>query len=357
MLDNIWEVLGSEPTTDKKMMHKANILDQYDDDIDRYIALLEKKLIGYATRKDLYELADLFQDNRFCFVLGLNKFKIRFEEVMEYYEVWNQDALAVLLQQTQKMLNEGSNVTNDLIDIKNYFETKVKKKKIKEERNRFNISELKNIKLLCLAIASLIYIIRVIIIQSGAFALWTTPNKEDVCYWVNEEYGINVGIDDIVEVLEKSDKTSNMGNNSRSVEYHIVYEEDGITYDFIVSCEGDSASFRSDLQYNLLKIYMETYLNETNYSFSDEDGYSSCVIQMQPEIRNSDDIELFIGQLKDMLKNYFGDPIMANNYYGVNIDILTEYSSETLSFRIEDHNYLGECLKLSKELEAYITGD
>jgi len=61
--------------------------DWYDQDIDRYIAILEEKLIGYAKKKDLYELADLFLDKHFCFVLGLEKFKTKFKDVMEYYEV------------------------------------------------------------------------------------------------------------------------------------------------------------------------------------------------------------------------------------------------------------------------------
>ena len=40
--------------------------DWYDKDIDRYIAKLEEILIGYVKKKDLQELADLFQDKHFC---------------------------------------------------------------------------------------------------------------------------------------------------------------------------------------------------------------------------------------------------------------------------------------------------
>jgi len=139
--------------------------DWYDQDIDRYIAILEEKLIGYAKKKDLYELADLFLDKHFCFVLGLEKFKTKFKDVMEYYEVWNQDALAVLLEQTQKLINEDTNVSNDLIELKQYFDTKVKSKNIKEETTALSISDLKSFRFLAIAILALIYLIKVMIFQ------------------------------------------------------------------------------------------------------------------------------------------------------------------------------------------------
>ena len=87
--------------------------DWYDNDIDRYVAILEKIVIGYVKKKDLQELADLFQDKHFCYILGLKNFKIKLKDVMEYYEVWNQKALAVLLEQTQKLINEGTDATNE----------------------------------------------------------------------------------------------------------------------------------------------------------------------------------------------------------------------------------------------------
>lgn len=139
--------------------------DWYDQDIDKYIAILEEKLIGYAKKKDLYELADLFLDKHFCFVLGLEKFKTKFKDVMEYYEVWNQDALAVLLEQTQKLINEDTNVSNDLIELKQYFDTKVKSKNIKEETTALSISDLKSFRFLAIAILALIYLIKVMIFQ------------------------------------------------------------------------------------------------------------------------------------------------------------------------------------------------
>ena len=116
-------------------------------------------------RKDLYELADLFLDKHFCFVLGLEKFKTKFKDVMEYYEVWNQDALAVLLEQTQKLINEDTNVSNDLIELKQYFDTKVKSKNIKEETTALSISDLKSFRFLAIAILALIYLIKVMIFQ------------------------------------------------------------------------------------------------------------------------------------------------------------------------------------------------
>lgn len=139
--------------------------DWYDKDIDRYIAILEEKLIGYVKKKDLNELADLFQDKQFCFVLGLEQFKTKFKTVMEYYEVWNQKALAVLLEQTQKLIDEDINVSNDLIELKQYFETKVKRENIKEEKTGLSISELKSFRLLVIAIIALIYLIRIMIFQ------------------------------------------------------------------------------------------------------------------------------------------------------------------------------------------------
>ena len=134
----------------------------YDKDIDRYITILEEKLIGYAKKKDLQELADLFQDKHFCYVLGLENFKIKFKEVMEYYEVWNQKSLNVLLEQTQKLINEDNSATNELIELKQYFETKVKRENIEEETTGLSISDLKSFRFLAIAIIALIYLIRVI---------------------------------------------------------------------------------------------------------------------------------------------------------------------------------------------------
>ncbi len=116
-------------------------------------------------KKYLYELADLFQDKHFCYVLGLENFKIKFKDVMEYYEVWNQRALAVLLEQTQKLINEDTGATNELIELKQYFETKVKRENIKEEKIELSISDLKSFRFLAIAIIALIYIIRVFIFQ------------------------------------------------------------------------------------------------------------------------------------------------------------------------------------------------
>ena len=134
----------------------------YDKDIDRYIAILEEKLIGYAKKKDLQELADLFQDKHFCYVLGLENFKIKFKEVMEYYEVWNQKSLNVLLEQTQKLINEDNSATNELIELKQYCETKVKRENTEEETTGLSISDLKSFRFLAIAIIALIYLIRVI---------------------------------------------------------------------------------------------------------------------------------------------------------------------------------------------------
>ena len=133
----------------------------YDKDIDRYIAILEEKLIGYAKKRDLQEVADLFQDKHFCYVLGLENFKTRFKEVMEYYEVWNQKALEVLLEQTQKLINEDINVSIELIELKQYFETKVKKKEVEEDTTGLSLSDLKSFRFLAIAIIALIYLIRV----------------------------------------------------------------------------------------------------------------------------------------------------------------------------------------------------
>jgi len=133
----------------------------YDNDIERYVKILEEKLIGYAKKTDLMELADLFQDKHFCYVLGLENFKTRFKEVMEYYEVWNQKALEVLLEQTQKLINEDINVSIELIELKQYFETKVKKKEVEEDTTGLSISDLKSFRFLAIAIIALIYLIRV----------------------------------------------------------------------------------------------------------------------------------------------------------------------------------------------------
>ena len=137
----------------------------YDNDIERYVKNLEEKLIGYAKKKDLQEIVDLFQDKHFCYVLGLENFKAKFKEVMEYYEVWNQKALAVLVEQTQKLINEDTNVSNELIDLKQYFETKVKRENIKEETTGLSISDLKSFRFLVIAIIAIIYIIKVMIFQ------------------------------------------------------------------------------------------------------------------------------------------------------------------------------------------------
>ena len=134
----------------------------YDQDIDKYIAILEKIVIGYVKKKDLQELADLFQDKHFCYVLGLKNFKTKLKDVMEYYEVWNQKALAVLLEQTQKLINEGTDATNELIELKKYFETKVKRENMKEDTTELCISDLKNFRFLAIAIIALIYLIRVL---------------------------------------------------------------------------------------------------------------------------------------------------------------------------------------------------
>ena len=133
----------------------------YDQDIDRYVAILEKIVIGYVKKKDLQELADLFQDKHFCYILGLKNFKIKLKDVMEYYEVWNQKALAVLLEQTQKLINEGTDATNELIELKQYFESKVKRESIKEDTTGLTISDLKSFRFLAIAIIALIYLIRI----------------------------------------------------------------------------------------------------------------------------------------------------------------------------------------------------
>ena len=133
----------------------------YDKDIDRYIAILEEKLIGYAKKRDLQEVADLFQDKHFCYVLGLKNFKTKFKEVMEYYEVWNQKALSVLLVQTQKLINEGTDETNELIELKQYCETKVKRENTVEDTTGLSLSDLKSFRFLAIAIIALIYLIRV----------------------------------------------------------------------------------------------------------------------------------------------------------------------------------------------------
>ena len=135
--------------------------DWYDKDIDRYIAKLEEILIGYVKKKDLQELADLFQDKHFCYVLGLKNFKTKFKEVMEYYEVWNQKALSVLLVQTQKLINEGTDETNELIELKQYCETKVKRENTVEDTTGLSLSDLKSFRFLAIAIIALIYLIRV----------------------------------------------------------------------------------------------------------------------------------------------------------------------------------------------------
>ena len=135
--------------------------DWYDNDIDRYVAILEKIVIGYVKKKDLQELADLFQDKHFCYILGLKNFKIKLKDVMEYYEVWNQKALAVLLEQTQKLIKESTDATNELIELKQYFESKVKRESIKEDTTGLTISDLKSFRFLAIAIIALIYLIRI----------------------------------------------------------------------------------------------------------------------------------------------------------------------------------------------------
>lgn len=135
----------------------------YDNDIERYVKLLEEKLIGYAKKTDLVELADLFKDKNFCYVMGLENFKTRFLEVMEYYEVWNQKALEVLLEQTQKLINEEINVSNELIELKQYFETKVKKKEVVEDTTGLSISDLKSFRFLIIAIAAIVYLIKTLL--------------------------------------------------------------------------------------------------------------------------------------------------------------------------------------------------
>ena len=133
----------------------------YDNDIERYVKILEEKLIGYAKKRDLQEVVDLFQDKHFCYVLGLENFRTRFKDVMEYYEVWNQKALAVLLEQTQKLINEDTDVTNDLIELKQYCETKVKSENTEEEKTGLSLSDIKSFRFLAIAIIALIYLIRV----------------------------------------------------------------------------------------------------------------------------------------------------------------------------------------------------
>ena len=94
-------------------------------------------------------------------VLGLKNFKTKFKEVMEYYEVWNQKALSVLLVQTQKLINEGTDETNELIELKQYCETKVKRENTVEDTTGLSLSDLKSFRFLAIAIIALIYLIRV----------------------------------------------------------------------------------------------------------------------------------------------------------------------------------------------------
>ena len=60
------------------------------------------------------------------------------------------------------MINEDTNATNELIELKQYFETKVKRESIKEDTTGLTISDLKSFRFLAIAIIALTYLIMVL---------------------------------------------------------------------------------------------------------------------------------------------------------------------------------------------------
>ena len=295
----------------------------YKEDIDKYISILEKKLIGDKTKKDIKEVEELFLDNRFCAVLRIEEFRIRFMEKMSLYQVWNQKVLSVLLTHIKQMINESADVGGCLVDLKHYLDTKVR------EKEAYGL-ELLFYGTILLAV---IFFVILMIIKSDNYALSRILPKEDICQMVYDEYGVIIEPEDIYSVeigrAYYLDKFLKDVKDSRIVEYHISYKKDDLLQQYVADYMGD-VSVETD------SIYMSS-------------------ITLFPVIRDESDENDFMRRFAHVLEKYFADPIMKDNDCDVNIQIYAGKGAEILDVCVNRNNWEEKCEKLSEELKRLWT--
>lgn len=185
----------------------------YERDIVKYVNILVKKLTDYAGERDKKELASLFDDNRFCTVLSMKEFQIHMENEMAHHRKWNQEVLNFLLEKIQKMMNENTN--HHLADLKYYLKSKVEKT---------NFVHLLVLMFVFVSLAWLMYL------PTDTYMLKHSPQKEDICQLVQEQYGLLVEPDDVsISVLRSY---FNIIDEEDIIKYTIRYEKDGRVHYF-----------------------------------------------------------------------------------------------------------------------------
>lgn len=321
-------------------LEKRNYQELYKDDIAKFVILLEDKLIGSKSKKDIKEVEELFYDNRFRTVLSMEEFRVQFESVMEYYQVWNQKVLCVLRKNVQWMMSESGNADTGLVDLKHYLDSKIRK----EESHGIEIF------VSILIILSAIFIVVYLFIQSDEFALRRVLPKETICQMVYDKYGITIKQEDIFDVEIKRDYILPDMKPVRMVEYHISYQDDEKEYNFVAKhpLKKKDSEININLEYVLFEQYLEAYFGDDVLVLSDSCYEAGITLFLQ--LDGIVDQEIFMEKLVDMLDNFFEDPYMINNEYEVNFQLMLNGEINTLNLSINKDNWKEACNNLSEEL-------
>ncbi len=316
----------------------------YKEDIDKYISILEKKLIGDKSKKDIKEVEELFLDNRFCAVLRIEEFRIRFMETMSLYQVWNQKVLSVLLTHIKQMINESADVGGCLVDLKHYLDTKVR------EKEAYGLEIL----FYGTILLAVIFFVILMIIKSDNYALSRILPKEDICQMVYDEYGLIIEPEDINSVeIGREYYLDKVLKDSRIVEYHISYKKDDVAYDFVARYPYKK---KKNIDFNLEEILLQQYVADYLGDVSVEtDSIYMSSITLFPVIRDASDENDFMRRFAHVLEKYFADPIMKDSDCDVNIQIYAGKGAEILEVCVNRNNWEKKCEKLSEELKSLWT--
>lgn len=109
----------------------------YMEDIEMYVVLLKEKLLGKKTEEDLRTLSDLFQDQRFCTLLGMKEFGERYHYYMDYYEEkMNKKAVGVMVENLTRMVEENKGKNLCLVELLESFTVPAELKSRQKAVNR-----------------------------------------------------------------------------------------------------------------------------------------------------------------------------------------------------------------------------
>ena len=255
---------------------------------------------------------------------------------MASHQAWNQKTLEVLLKNIQKMMNENTN--HHLAGIKHFLELKFKKKE------NYG-SEIAFVLVILFIIVSFVW---AKYSQTDTYILEHSPQKEDICKLVQEQYGLIIEPENVhISGIRKDDNFKD-GVDARTVMYKISYEEDNLERSFRGEYEWEeNTGVVFDLENVLLRECAEKYL-ECQFTVTD---FPVDMFMIFPQIKNQEEKEYFVKQLKLVLNDYFENPAIKK----VAKDILIKISMSEIEndiYRINESNLIEECDRLSEELDV-----